>query len=223
MPRHLLEHMIVAHTESSLPTINHCWRAFSNPAAVGTPKKHKHKISSTETKTSSSDDTVKAVRYKAPIDRAKQIERHADVQDEDTKRLAHGWRQEIGIADKHGSYQTRFLDMFLEFQHIRDGRLGRTNTAKHRIKSIDLSTLPVRSVPNRAGPKTRKFDKAEIDETLNKNIIEPTKTEWAPPIVFAFTKGDTLRLCVVNRKLNAVAKRDPYPIPRMDEGIDSLG
>jgi len=36
-------------------------------------------------------------------------------------------------------------------------------------------------------------------------------------------KDGTLRFCVDYRPLNAVSKRDSYPLPRMDECIDSLG
>jgi hypothetical protein len=33
----------------------------------------------------------------------------------------------------------------------------------------------------------------------------------------------SMRFCIDYRKLNAVTGRDSYPLPRMDECIDSLG
>lgn len=101
------------------------------------------------------------------------MERQADVQDEDTKRFAHSWRQEVDIADKYGSYQTRILDMFSEFQHIWNGCLGRINTAKHPIKLLKLSTRPVHSAPYRVGPNTCEFEKANINKMLIENIFNP--------------------------------------------------
>eukprot|EP00171_Calliarthron_tuberculosum_P023710 IDg23710t1 len=36
-------------------------------------------------------------------------------------------------------------------------------------------------------------------------------------------KDGSLRFCIDYRRLNAVTKRDSYPLPRMDDCIDSLG
>jgi len=42
-------------------------------------------------------------------------------------------------------------------------------------------------------------------------------------VVLVPKKDGTLRFCVEYRLLNAVSERDSYPLPRMDECIDSLG
>lgn len=55
------------------------------------------------------------------------------------------------------------------------------------------------------------------------NVSEPALTELAVPVVFVPREDSILRFCIDYRKLNAVPKRDYYPIPRMDEYIDSLG
>lgn len=57
---------------------------------------------------------------------------------------------------------------------------------------------------------------------VNDNVAEPCTTEWASDIVFAPKKNDSLRFCVDYRKLNTIPVRDRYPIPRMDECVDSL-
>lgn len=54
------------------------------------------------------------------------------------------------------------------------GRLGRVNTAKHRNKTLELSTKSVHFESYRADPKLWKFEKAKINKTLNENIIEHT-------------------------------------------------
>ncbi|CAN8075729.1 unnamed protein product, partial [Agarophyton chilense] len=58
---------------------------------------------------------------------------------------------------------------------------------------------------------------------LRAGVIEPAQLPWASPVVLALKADGTWRFCVDYRRLNAVTVRDTYPIPRMDECIDSLG
>lgn len=51
---------------------------------------------------------------------------------------------------------------------------------------------------------------------------EPVQTEYVSSIVLARETNKILRLCVSYRKRNAVAVRDTYPLPTMDECIDFL-
>lgn len=54
-------------------------------------------------------------------------------------------------------------------------------------------------------------------------VIGPAQTEWAASIVFASKKDVSFSFCVDYRKLDAVTKRDIYPVTRMEECIHSLG
>lgn len=54
-------------------------------------------------------------------------------------------------------------------------------------------------------------------------IIEPSAAEWASPVVLVRKKDGSIRFCVEYRKLNKIIVRHSYPIPKMDECIESLG
>jgi RNase H-like domain found in reverse transcriptase/Reverse transcriptase (RNA-dependent DNA polymerase) len=58
---------------------------------------------------------------------------------------------------------------------------------------------------------------------LKAEVIEPSTSEWAIPIVLVTKPDGSTRFCVDYRRLNAVTVRDLYPLPCMDECIDSLG
>jgi len=100
--------------------------------------------------------------------------------------------------------------------------LGAIKATRHHIE-LTPGAKPVRVPPRRAGPKAREAEAAEVERQLAADVIEPTSSEWGFPVVLIPKKDGTLRFCVDYRMLNAVSKRDSYPLPRMDECIDSLG
>lgn len=58
---------------------------------------------------------------------------------------------------------------------------------------------------------------------LRNGFIVPSKSEWASPIALAPKSDSTMRFCIDYRRVNAVTRRDAYPLPRLDDCIDSLG
>ena len=58
---------------------------------------------------------------------------------------------------------------------------------------------------------------------LNNGIIEPSDSSWPSPVVLAKKKDGSLCFCVDYRKVNAVTRKDAYPLPRVDDTLDTLG
>lgn len=57
---------------------------------------------------------------------------------------------------------------------------------------------------------------------LEKDIIQPSTSPWASPIVLVRKKDGSQRFCIDYRKLNGITKKDAYPIPRIDDTLDTL-
>jgi hypothetical protein len=57
---------------------------------------------------------------------------------------------------------------------------------------------------------------------LDKDIIKPSASPWASPIVLVQKKDGTVRLCVDYHKVNSVTRKDAYPLPRIDDTLDTL-
>ncbi|XP_063350112.1 thy-1 membrane glycoprotein [Pelmatolapia mariae] len=85
------------------------------------------------------------------------------------------------------------------------------------------NAAPVRERYRQIPPKLYQEVKSLIQGMLDANIIVPSCSPWASPIVLVRKKDGTLRFCVDYRKLNAVTHKDAYPLPRIEESLASLG
>jgi hypothetical protein len=81
---------------------------------------------------------------------------------------------------------------------------------------------PIRQPPRRI-PLAKQ---AEVSEMLNnmqrRRIIEESDGPWSSPVVLVRKRNGELRFCVDYRKLNDVTKEDCFPLPRIDDTLDTL-
>jgi hypothetical protein len=61
-----------------------------------------------------------------------------------------------------------------------------------------------------------------VTENLSNGFIKASQSPWASPILFVKKPGGGIRLCFDYRKLNAITKKDRYPIPLIDETMANI-
>ena len=98
--------------------------------------------------------------------------------------------------------------------------LGRTGLVTHKIDTGDQP--PIRQRPYRVSHQQRTIIEEHVTDMLNRGIIQPSVSPWASPVVLVKKKDNTDRFCVDFRRLNAVTRKDSYPLPRIDDALEAL-
>ena len=98
--------------------------------------------------------------------------------------------------------------------------LGRTNWVQHTIDTGDAS--PIRMHPYRV-PETQK-ERIEncIDDMLDQGVIRTSASPWASPVVLVKKPDGSDRFGADFRRVNAITKKDSYPLPCIAESLDAL-
>lgn len=98
-------------------------------------------------------------------------------------------------------------------------RLGCTSLTEHSIKT---RAEPIKQRFYPISPALQKHVNSQLDDMLEKGIVEPSTSPWASPIVMVKKKDGSYRFCVDYRKLNQVTERDAYPLPLVSSTLDKL-
>lgn len=101
-----------------------------------------------------------------------------------------------------------------------DESLGFTTLEEHTIDTGDHAPIKQRYYP--IPYHQREYVKQEIEKMLKMGIIERSNSAWNSPIVIVPKSNGELRMCLDSRKLNSVTKVDTYPMPLVQEILDSL-
>jgi hypothetical protein len=97
---------------------------------------------------------------------------------------------------------------------------GTTTVVEHHIDT--QGHPPINQPPYRQSFANAAICTKEVRMMLENDIIRPSSSPWASPIVLVTKKDGSIRFCVDYRKLNAITKGDVYPLPRIDETLDSI-
>ncbi|GFX51321.1 retrovirus-related Pol polyprotein from transposon 412 [Trichonephila clavipes] len=113
--------------------------------------------------------------------------------------------------------------LFQEFEDVfsrNSSDIGHTTVTQHRIDTADHP--PIKQHPGRLPFAKQEEVGTLLREMQENDIIEPSSSPWASPIVLVRKKDGSTRFCVDYRKLNDVTKKDNYPLPRIDDTLDTL-
>ena len=125
--------------------------------------------------------------------------------------------------DVNKDEKEELFSLLLEFADVfslSTKNLGHTKVLQHRIDTGNAQ--PVHLPPRRIPHARREELKEMLRDMLEKNAIEHSDSPWSSPIVLVKKKDGTTRFCVDYRKVNEVTRKDAYPLPRVDDTLDTL-
>lgn len=97
---------------------------------------------------------------------------------------------------------------------------GRTSLIKHKINTEGAK--PTKQPPRRLPHHAAEFVDKEVENMIERGIVEPSSSPWAAGVVLVEKKDGTKRFCVDYRSLNSKPVKDAYPLPRIDDSLDRL-
>ena len=118
--------------------------------------------------------------------------------------------------------QQQLNDLFREFNNVfsqGEDDLGCTPLLEH---TITTHGPPLRQPYRRQNPAVRREEMAQVQQMLASDVIRPSNSPWASPVVMVKKKDGSLRFCVDFRQLNAATVKDAHPLPRIDDLLNTL-
>ena len=98
--------------------------------------------------------------------------------------------------------------------------IGCTDMAEHVIESLD--TEPFKERFRWIAPPLVEEVREHIQEMLDGGAIRPSQSPWCNTVVLVRKKDGGLRFCIDFRQLNSRTKKDAYPLPWMQETMESM-
>ena len=97
---------------------------------------------------------------------------------------------------------------------------SQTSVVHHGMTMLSKERVKMR--PRQLVLAKREALKLELKRLLKLGVIEPSRSCWASPVVLVTKKDGSIRLCVNYHRVNDLTLKDSYPLPRIDDSIDTL-
>ena len=141
-------------------------------------------------------------------------QRHGELFNELDLSGLDSWPPEL--ADAAHWLLAEYHDVFL----LDPTELGCTHSTKHTIKVTD--DTPFKKQFRQIPPLLVEEVWNHLQEILESGTIRPSQSVWCNVVVLVRKKDGSLQFCIDFCCLNACTKKDSFPLPRIQEALESL-
>jgi hypothetical protein len=118
-----------------------------------------------------------------------------------------------------------FQDMLTEFQGL-FGEPTYANSQKGRKTAFEIKTDPNGKIlfrsPYHISPREEEELLTQIDKAISCGWIQPSRSNFGSPVLFVPKPDGTLGMCIDNRAVNAITVKDRYPLPHIEDLLNSM-
>ncbi|XP_077553575.1 uncharacterized protein LOC144168472 [Haemaphysalis longicornis] len=130
-------------------------------------------------------------------------------------------REQVRLEPSLSEAQKKDLEKIIfEFEDVFSDRPGKTTIIEHDIELT--RDEPVRSKPYRCSPVQKQIMADEIKRMCDLGVIVPSESDCTSPLILVQVPGKDPRPCVDYRRLNAITRDQTYPIPNLEERVETV-
>ena len=134
-------------------------------------------------------------------------------------------REVFEVSCKHldNPQQQKLADLLIDNEEAfakTDFDLGNFTTIEHSIDTKDAP--PIKSLLRRTPACFVGEEEAHLKKMLDAGVIQESISEWASSPVLIRKRDGTVRWCIDYRALNDVTVKDTFPLPLVDDCLDTL-
>ncbi|CAI5480201.1 unnamed protein product [Closterium sp. Yama58-4] len=115
---------------------------------------------------------------------------------------------------------SRIFAVFLEEVEAEEGK-GGSAAVNHRIE-LETGSGPVAKPQWRLSPAETEEMTQQVRHFLAQGFIQPSRSPWAAPNLFAPKKDGGLRMCIDYRLLNAATVNNRFSVPKVEDLLDAV-
>ena len=141
-------------------------------------------------------------------------QRHDKLFDKLDLSILDSWTPEL--ADAACQLLAKYHDVF----SLDPAELGCTHSMEHTIKVTD--DTPFKEQFRQISPPLVEEVRSLLQEMLESGAIRPSQSAWCNAVLLVWKKDSSLWFCIDFCHLNACMKKDSYPLPRIQEALESL-
>ena len=134
------------------------------------------------------------------------------------KELFHRSIEHLNRKEQH-----QLANLLVEFEDVfakPEFDLGNFSDIEHDIDTG--SAKPIKQRMRRTPAGFASEEEAHLEKMLKAGVIQPSISEWASAPVLVRKRDGTVRWCVDYRALNSVTVKDVFPLPLVDDCLDTL-
>lgn len=127
------------------------------------------------------------------------------------------------FCDLEPEQEADLVRLLHQFPSVISDTPGLCNYIEHDINLLSSCQAPIRQAPYKVHPHKREIMEKEVNYLITHHLAEPSMSPWASPCILVPKPDGSYRFCTDYRKVNQVTIKDSYPLPLIEDLLNTIG